>query len=175
MSCFQSKTYLTKEEKQWNPYKKGQMIVFESNTKLLDSILIEDIKYAFPDGLGVVDKNEILDVVGRKKRYHNNREVRNYILEIHAKTSKRGTRVRFGVSIKDSEFYSGYYKLEQLNNLPMRELLGGNVTYYDVIKIRTRNRLDETKEILFIYWSKSKGFVRFDETDGTIWELKEVK
>jgi len=173
ISCFQNKTYLTDEEKNWNPYKKGQTLVFESNAGLLDSILIEEVTYGFPDGIGVVDKDEILHVVGKKRRYKNNREVSNYIFTIHAKTQKRNSRIQFSISVKDSEFFPYYYDLENyLMKLPEQKMIVNNTSFTDVIKIKTKGKLDNTKGIRFIYWSKSKGYVKLEENNGTIWELK---
>ena len=174
ISCNYNRTYLTEDEKSWNPYTKGQVIIFETKAGLSDSILIEEVDYGFPDGLGVIDKNEILHVVGKKRRYKNNQEVSNYLFTVHAKTQKGDSSIEFGISLKDSEFYSDYYyNIENdLMKLPEQKVFVNNTSFTDVIKIKTKGRLDNNKGIRFIYWSKSKGYVRLEENNGTIWELK---
>ena len=176
ISCNYNKTYLTDDEKSWNPYEKGQVIIFKTKTGILDSILIEEVTYGFPDGLGVVDKYEILHVVGKKRRYKNNKEVSNYIFTIDAKTQKSNSKIQFSISVKDSEFYPYYYNIENyLMKLPEQKMIVNNTSFTDVIKIKTKGKLDNNKGIRFIYWSKSKGYVRLEENNGVIWDLKETQ
>lgn len=178
ISCNENRTYLTKDEKNWNPYSKGQKLVFETRTGVLDSIFVEDIKFTFPDGIGVINKNEILTVIGRNKS-ENNQELSSLIFKIYAGNLKRGSRIKFHVSIKDSKLYSNftdYYDIENyLMKLPEKKISVIKGSFDDVIKIKSiGNYSNYPNAIEFIYWSKSKGYIRFDEYNGTIWELKEI-
>ena len=174
LSCSENRTYLTEVEKEWNPYKKAQEIVFESSSGLLDSIFIEDINYDFPDGIGVIDKYEILTVIGINKTdiYQ---EKSNFVFMIHAKTLKRGSRIKFNISIKGSQFHSDYYSIDNLMKLPEEKVSVIYGSFDDVIKIKSAGKDSNMRNnIEYIYWSKSKGYVRFDEYDGTIWQLKAI-
>ncbi len=90
-SCSHNREYLTDEEKNWNPYNKGQMIVFKSEIGLLDSIFIEDVLYQFPDGLGVVDYYEILSVVAHHSDPKYDRKSNTYWFSVFAKTPKKAS------------------------------------------------------------------------------------
>lgn len=51
--CSQTKTYLTDEERSWNPYKTGQNLVFRSSDGRYDTLeIVHVINSAFPDGFG---------------------------------------------------------------------------------------------------------------------------
>ena len=170
-SC--NRTYLTEEEKNWNPYKKGQKLLFKSQTGVLDSIVIEKLKYGFPDGPGFVERNEIAHIVGRNRRYKNNREVSSYIFSVYAKTKKRNSSIRFGISLKDYYFNeSYYYDIEDyLMKLPEKTITVNNTVYSDVIKIKSAGNLSHPKDIKYIFWSKRNGFVKLEAKNGDIWEL----
>jgi hypothetical protein len=58
----QHRTYLTDEEKTWNPYEEGDLLVFESSNFEKDTIYIKEVSFIFPDGLGVVDYNQSLRI-----------------------------------------------------------------------------------------------------------------
>lgn len=176
-SCNENRTYLTEEEKGWNPYEKGQTLVFESREGILDSVFIEDVKYTFPDGLGVVDKFEILKVPAHKTFPYELGNPEMYLFTIHARTEKEGGRLQFGLSLKHSRFYSGYFDLEDdIKRIPETPISVPYGSFDDVIIVRDqRNHSDISNAIKSLYWSKSQGYVRYDKYNGDIWELKEIK
>ena len=174
-SCTDNKTYLVNDEKGWNPYVKGQKIVFESREGTLDSIRISDVLHQFPDGLGVVDKYEILNVVGDYKNLDHIGNIKTDIFSIHAKTSQRGSRIRFGLSLGGSKFYSDYFDFIYIKNISEINVSVPYGSYNDVVVIRNdKDYSNIPNAIKLLYWSKSKGYVRYDKYDGTIWELKDV-
>lgn len=175
-SCSQNRTYLTDKERNWNPYEKGQVLIFESSDNKLDSILIEDIKVSFPDGLGVVDYYEILTTVARHTNFKEDRKASTYCLTVAAKTSKRSSYVEFGLETRNAQFIERQrYSFEDLRELAEIKLAVPYGTFYDVITIvNKKDYASIPSAIEIIYWSKSKGYIRFDKYDGTSWKLVEI-
>src|SRR5687768_6355019 len=64
-SCSQNRTYLTEQEKAWNPYKEGQILVFGTSDGQMDTVAITRVEdKRFPDGIGALE-NERLRVLVR--------------------------------------------------------------------------------------------------------------
>lgn len=175
-SCIQKKTYLTEEEKKWNPYKKGQKIIFESNEAELDSIYIDDVLYQFPEGLGVNNQYEILSVLALSSSPQKNIKSKEYILSIQAKTETRESRIKFGISIKNAKFYAEFYKPEdKLIRNSGDSFLTPYRKFENVIVIESKDNYNKAKDaIKFLYWNNEVGYIGFEKFDGTIWSLKEI-
>ncbi|MEQ6123556.1 hypothetical protein AAON49_05095 [Pseudotenacibaculum sp. MALMAid0570] len=168
---------MSDEEKKWNPYKKGQTLVFESSEGKLDSIHIKDVRSQFPDGLGVKEYYEVLNVVGLSEDPKWSKKVEEDILSIQAKTKKRDSRLKFCLSIKTAKFYySGYYLF---NDKLIRKTKKNFTTPYKEFKnitiIESPDNFFEVKNaIKFLYWNNEVGYVGFEKFDGVSWKLKEV-
>src|SRR5690606_10642476 len=122
--------------KSWNPYRKGQILIFESSDNKMDSVLIEDTRVSFPDGLGVVDYYEILSTVAQHTQFKGNRKVSTYWLTIAAKTKKRPSYIEFGLETRDAQFIDGQsYSFGDLKELAEIELTVPYGTFDDVITI----------------------------------------
>ena len=172
--CSKSRTYLTDEEKGWNPYKKGQTIIFKSEG-LLDSIFIEDVLYKFPDGIGAM-KYEFACVYARHHDPRENNAYSNtYILDIEAKYEKQPSSVEFSLKAKSSLFFNKRYTFTELKELQEIELSVPYKLFNDVIVIKSQGDYSDNEfAIKTIYWSKSTGYIRFDKYDGTRWELVDI-
>jgi hypothetical protein len=104
ISCNQKTIYLSNEEKTWNPYKEGQILIFESSKNYNDTIHIEALDLGFPDGLGVVEKNESLFVIANPYGSDLNQYISNKyaILTIVANTSKSESYVEHRIELKNT-------------------------------------------------------------------------
>lgn len=175
-SCSQNRTYLTDEEKSWNPYKEGQALIFESSNFDKDTILIKEVSFIFPDGLGVVDYNQKLRTLAQHSDPKNeNSKWETFILILAAKTQKNLSYVVFDLRVKDTQFIEQRYSFEDLEKLPKRHLLIPYGQLDDVIAIGNKHDYSSVPTAIeIIYWSKSKGYVRFDKYDGTTWKLVEI-
>ena len=161
--CSQNKTYLTDEEKRWNPYKEGQVLIFESSSYKKDTVYIMDLDFGFPDGLGVVDYNESLYVLAEStgpdlgKHFSSSYAV----LKIVAKTGNKPSYVEFGVELKNTRFVGGQrFYFEDLNDLAELSLTVPYGSFDDVIAIGNKNDYSNMPTAIeLFYWSKSKGYI----------------
>ena len=178
ISCAQNRSYLTKEEKSWNPYKKDQLLIFESSYKDRDTLRIEALNADFPDGLGVVEYNESLYVLAHLSGSNLGKHFSDVydILKIVARTDKTPSYVEYRINLKNTKLVGGQrvyfddlYKLEETTvNTPFGQL-------DDVISIT--NQIDSLRvptAINVFYWSKSRGYIRLESYDGIIWQLVEI-
>jgi hypothetical protein len=172
-SCSQNRTFLTDEEVKWNPYDEGDVLVFESPGFERDTIYIKEVSFVFPDGIGVVDYNQSLRILANHTDPKNeNREWETYILTLSAKTRNDPSHVVFDLRAKNAQFVEQRFSFDHLNKLKEIELSVPYGTFDDVICINnTRNFPTIPRAIEIIFWSKSKGYVRFDKFDGTSWKL----
>jgi len=61
ISCSQNRTYLTEQEKAWNPYKQRQVLVFGTTDGRRDTLTITMAEAnRFPDGIGALRELMIL-------------------------------------------------------------------------------------------------------------------
>lgn len=177
-SCSQNRTYLTEEEKNWNPYKKGQVLIFELSNYEKDTIHIVDLDFGFPDGLGVVDYNESLYVLAEPTGPDLGKHFSSTygVLKVVAKTEKKPSYIEYGIELKNTQFIGGQrFSFEDLNALAEIQLAVPYRSFDDVIVIgNKRNYSNIPTAVELFYWSKSKGYIRFDKYDGTTWELVEI-
>ena len=177
-SCSQNRTYLTEKEKSWNPYKEGQVLIFESSNYEKDTIRIEDINFGFPDGLGIVDYYEILDVLAEPTGPDLGKYFSNIygVLTIAAKTEKRSNYVEFGIKVKNAQFIERQrFSFEELEGLAEIQFTVPYGAFDDVIVIDNKRDYSSTPTAIeIIHWSKSKGYIWFDKYDGVSWELVKI-
>lgn len=175
-SCFQNRTYLTDEEKSWNPYKIGQVLVFESSNFEKDTIIIEDIEFGFPDGFGIVDYYEIMSVVARHDHFKDDRKASTHLLTIAARTEKRPSYIEFGVEVKSAQFIERQrYAFKEVGELPEIHFTVPYGSFDDVIAVGNKKEYPNIPTAIeILYWSKSVGYIRFDKYDGTSWKLVEI-
>lgn len=177
-SCFKSRTYLTSKEKSWNPYKEGQVLIFESSNYERDTIHIEKVDFGFPDGLGV-EYYEFLKVFSKRS---SSPDLGEYFsktfgfLTIAAKSEKEPSYIEFGIEVQNAQFIERqHYSFEDLSELAETWLTIPYGKFDDVIVIGNKTNYSSIpKAIETIYWSKSKGYIRLDKYDGTYWELIEI-
>lgn len=176
VACTQNRTYLTDLDKAWNPYKQGQVLIFGSSAGEVDTIEIQRIEdNRFPDGLGA-PKNErlrILARLGKQSKSNVKQEVR--LLYISARTATEPSRIDFEFSIGGSDFWGKYFNIHELEEYKKEYLELPNMTFNDVIRIDDNsNQRLRPYDIATIYWSKSSGYVKCEEKDGTVWELMNI-
>ena len=174
-SCAQNKELLTEDEKIWNPYKQGQILIFESSNNEQDTVKIIDIQEVFPDGLGTITYNERLRVLARHNTPKRKGLIDTYIFSVIAQTDKHPTQYQFSIELENSFFIDDKYELKYLENLSEIEVQVKAGRYDDVIVIGTLRDYSHYKTAIeVIYWSKENGFIRLDKYDGSFWQLIEV-
>jgi len=168
---------LSVHDLEWNPYKEGEILIFENNHHIRDSIFvlsIEKTKKA-DDPLSISpDYLESLDVIVRhtdpvsvEPRY-----IQNTFLSLFA-TKAKNTHINFRLAMRNAWFYAGDYSVSELNGLPTKSLTVGNIVYDDVIKLEPKSSefVDRDEFVTSVYWSKNRGYIRIDLRKGDIWEL----
>lgn len=175
-SCSQNVTFLSDEEKNWNPYEDGDLLVFESSNFEKDTIYIKEVAFVFPDGIGVVDYNQSLRVLAEHTDPKNeNRDWETFTLILAARTRKDSSYALFDLRAKNAQFIAQRFSFDLLNKLEETKLSVPYGEFSDVIRLTNNgdySSISGTIEIIF--WSKSKGYIRFDKYDGTYWRLIEI-
>ena len=175
-SCSQNVTRLSDEEKKWNPYENGDRLVFESSTFENDTIYIKEVEFVFPDGIGVVDYNQSLRVLAEHTDPQNeNRVWETFTLILAAKTQKKSSYAIFDLRAKNAQFMPQRFSFDVLNKLKEIKLSVPYGEFSDVIRlVNNEDYSNIPTAIEIIFWSKNKGYIRFDKYDGTSWRLIEI-
>ena len=173
MGCSQQRSFLTEQERLWNPYKVGQRLVFGTKGGLVDTVEITKVlDNQFPDGVGSL-QNERLRVFAKVKSGFSSKERREVIwLNIFSKSSEYFSRVDFGVTILGGAFWGKMVPFDELEEYQTIFVETKYGTYDDVIRLDDNSgRNLKGTDIKRIYWSKSAGYVKCETDDETIWEL----
>ena len=169
----QNSSYLSDEEKDWNPYKAGQVLLFGTQDGRRDTIIISYVAdHQFADGLAA-PQNERLKVLAKLTKKSRSRGISELrFLYISAKTTDDPTLIDFELTVSNGSFWGKAISInvleeynEEFLNVPYRPL-------HDVLRIEyVGSQALQPEDIKIIYWSKSVGYVKCQKMDGTIWEL----
>lgn len=154
---------------EWQPYKVGDSLIFESNKGELKTIVIKNIEshIGHSDPLAIFpDKWEYLFVTGK--------DVPVGIIKMSA--GKEGGAIYFELQ-RFNEYTlrhpSTVYKINEIKKMDI-ELISNK----KVFKIEAIQYYDNLKDIPFdlryIYWSKEYGYVKFEYESGYEWTLKSL-
>jgi hypothetical protein len=148
------KEYLSKTDLKYMPYKTGDVLVFE-NKKLnsTDSIKILRLHRYMPDGPQLHFNEGIQAEVSNGK-----------FISVHAGYGKQSESY-----LKIDNISEKYY-IKNLENTMTTSLKIGNKKLDDVIVLENERGI--ISKIKKVFWSKSKGIVRYETEKGMIWELK---
>ena len=173
MSCSQNRTYLTQQEKAWNPYKGAQVLVFEAvngRTDTLEITRVEDKQ--FPDGLGALQNERLRVLVRISNLKVSKRPIEVMLLYIYSKTAQYSSNIDFELFLADGRFWGRGYSIDELESYAEFSVQTQNGIFDDVIRIDDNsNQALRDNDIATIYWSKSVGYVKCIMKDGTTWEL----
>lgn len=171
---------LNADDLKWNPYKGGEVLVFNSNQGDTDTIFVKSIEKAkaVNDNLAIFPKHhEILNVSvqhtdptppNRAQGYSE-----DFFFDLYA-TNDKNTIISFDLMAKNAWFYADSYYKNELEKLPITTLSSKNFTYTDVIKLEPQSQefYERDEFVTVVYWSKSKGYIRYDLKNGVYWELQ---
>ena len=174
---------LSKTDIKWNPYKGGELLIFHNNKGGTDTIFVigiekgksEDDPLAF-----FPNQIEVLSIVAKHKRpipTNSNEWMEDSFLELSAGKDNT-TLIEFKLLAKNAWFYSDSYYVNELDKLPETSLILKNNIYNDVIIIEPQESIkkkyykERDEFVTKIYWSKSKGYIRYDLKDDVYWELQ---
>ncbi len=171
-SC--SKTHrIPKEYLDLIPYKEGEILVFKSNKKKFDTIFINTVSnyISVNDPLGVFsDKEETISVAAKLDRKS------SFVSRIVSlsSTEKKGLILQITFRTNEGWYYGpNTWTVSSLENLNIYKLKIQNKFYDDIWIFTATDRKYEERDdfIEKLYWSKSKGVIRYDKKNGEFWEL----
>ena len=167
-SCFTERYELTEKERQFNPYKVGDVLIMESSKKEIDTLYISEIDLVFNDGIGITEYKQVLRVYeGKKPKKGDFMSQRTFLLEIRSGGSKEPTYVVL------RDFQGKKLYLTELLESPLNNLITKFENYNDVINIEGYSDRKYESLIYNVQWSLKNGIVQFKKGDSTIWTLKE--
>ena len=173
---------LSSNDLKWNPYKKNDILIFKSNKDEIDTLLITNISKgeAPNDPMSLSPKYyyEWLHVGAEWKKNHE-----SFLFMQFAASEDSNCGIDLSMVTDKAKFYSdsNYYSRNAMETF-FTQLIINNLIYDDVIKISPSGEQKyEGGDKLFmrenfittLYWSKSKGCVRFDLKNGYYRELVE--
>lgn len=164
---FSCNTYkLTDADLEWQPYKVGDMLVFESSKGELDTIYIRSITIntGAEDPLAIFpDKIQTLFVLGERE-----------LLKMHS--GKYGSKIAFKIRLGDNtdlRYPGTILNLEKLNLDAIKRVTYNN---QNCIKIKAEESRENLKNRPFdlrsIYYSKEYGYLSLEFKGNYIWKLK---
>jgi len=173
-SCFQKKSFLSDEIKQFIPYKENQELVFVSDKNVENFICIKSIEdNKFGDGIPP-SRREILDVYGVRKIDSTNDLRHQNLLTGIAKSEKKEELIIFEIDLSTGGM-KHRVPFSKVDNRKLIKFKTRFTEYDDVIRFKfDYARKPNDSEITEFYWSLSKGYVRLIQQDKTSWDLKSI-
>lgn len=174
--CFQKKTYLSEDIRNFVPYKEGQKLTFISSNNITSTLTITEVRdNRFPDGLGA-PKNEILTIYSTLETTDLPAE-RKYvgIITALAKWRDKEEEIIFEIILGKAAMRHRV-PFSKVQGRRIETLVNGFNQFNDVITLQFDYEFKvPDHEITQLYWSKSNGYVRLVQHDGTFWDLKSIE
>ncbi len=166
------KSSLTSDEKSWNPYSRNQKLVFRLENGRLDTLEIwQVIDGRFPEGIGA-RANERLRITAKHRETESKRSHELSLLYILAQWESEPSKIDFEFFLPNNTFWGRGYPINELERFKEISIQTGYGNFDDVIVIEDNSRRPyEKDDIKIIFWSKSRGYVRFEKYDGSLGEL----
>ncbi len=163
-SC--SRYELSNEDIQWQPYKIGDILVFESNRGEKDIIKIENIQIQnnADDPLAIFPNMKQTLFVGGNKN----------VLELNA--GKKGNNISFELRLGESymRYPCFYVYLDEIEK--KRESVCPFEEFKNCFSFKVKELCDNMKDrpfdLRYIYWSKEYGYLGLEFKDNYVWTLK---
>lgn len=167
---------LSKEDKEWQPYSKGDVLVFKSNDNKRDSIFIDKIEsHSNPndplstgkkkyESLFVSGEISLQNPIKTKIGHIFNRE-RIDVLQMTLDENQ--TYIKFVLSKKSDSLK---YPTTVLTLNELKKKIGSNSSVE--IEAKEYYDLPFDYDLKSFMWSKKYGYTRYEFKDGTYWELE---
>lgn len=154
-----------KEISKYNPYRKGDLLIFKDNKNTFDTIIITKIKKGYgKDPLAILPSAHGIEVYGEftsKKHEPNNPYTGKYEVSLFGLAKSKGNEKliqQFFLNIKDDKILSCSIFSE--------------ATDTEIIEVLNNTDFPKTTGYLKkIIWSNKKGFLKYEYDDGSYNEL----
>ena len=176
------KSRLSKKDYKWMPYTGHEVLIFNSNLGNRDtiSLLSKDTIWSYPEAQSIFGfVGEMVTVFCK----HSDSVIQDKSIQYiennfcSVKENKNGHSVlEVDLNTKDATFYRlSLIKLDSLDKVKPVVLKTKYAQYNDVYIMDGEDYLGSFRKrydfVTKIYWSKTKGLVRFDKQDSVYWEL----
>lgn len=177
MACSQDRTYLTVDERAWNRYKEGQMLVFGTVEGRMDTLRITEVEgNRFPDGIGALQNERFRVLVRINNPSGSKRAIEVTLLYIYAKTSQHPSAISFELPLAGGRFWGKAFPINELEKYEQFSLQTNYGIFDDVIRIDDNsNQTFREEDIATIFWSKSAGYIKCIKKGGTVWDLYAIR
>ncbi len=170
---------LSKEDFSWMPYKGNETLIFKSNKNDIDTIFLlrKDTILAYPEPQAL--NGRVYEVVSVSCRHFRDtapqfRYMEGPFLELR-KSIDAEAELDILLNAKGGVFYKGDpIKLDVLQRQPTISIatqFSGSLNVYKIFSDQIERYGDRSDFVPVVYWSRSLGLVRFDQTDSIYWEL----
>jgi len=181
MSCSQ-KSCLSTVDYEWMPYKGNERLEFVSNSGNTDTIFIlkKDTIWSYPDAQSPVGLQcEVVRVFCRHTdSVVQDKSIRYLENDFCSIRKNKNNHAVLSISLltKNATFYQiGLIDLDSLNKQSPIIFKTKQKQYNDVYIINSKDYAGSFHEradfVTKLYWSKSKGLVRYDKKNKIYWEL----
>jgi|GEM_PF-5276874 len=173
----QEKTLLSEELRNVNPYRSGQKLTFVADNGNESTLEIRTVKDGrFPDALGAF-LNERLVVTAFRESKTIRAGTEERIVTLLAKTDKEEEKIDFCISLKEAALQMGFVPFSEYKKKRAVNFATAYRNFDDVLIFENPSRRVRVydEEIVKFYWSKSTGYVRLIQRDGTVWDLKSIE
>lgn len=174
--CSQEKTFLSDELRNVNPYRVGQVMVFISNVSKEDTLTITKVEDGrFPDAIGApLNEHLVVNAFRRSRTVRHGTDER--ILTILAKTNKQEEQIDFSISLKETSLIMKTINFSEYQSRATFNFSTRFNSYDDILHFENYpSRRTDDREIVEFYWSKSIGYIRLVQKDGTVWDLRSIE
>jgi hypothetical protein len=170
---------LSKEDYLWMPYKGNETLVFKSNKKETNTVYIlkKDTLLAYPEAQAINGiKYEEVSVFCNHYGQNKKDALPGYYFFIVQKSKDNRAELIFDLSTEDAVFYRiRPVKIDSLSRIQPIVLQTSYGQYNDIYIISPDNLgkqfYDRSNFVTKLYWSKSRGLIRYDKKNGEYWEL----
>ena len=179
ISCYGQTHKLTEEDFKWMPYKGNETLVFKSNTGDTCKIFIleKDTLLDYPQAQALNGiEYEVVGVFCNHYSRENDGIGRSYYFFKVQKAKDNRAEMVFDLSFDDTEFDRiRPVKIDSLIKLAPIKFQTSLGQYDDVYIIYPddigMHLYYRSGFVTKLYWSKSKGLIRYDKKDNVYWEL----
>ncbi|HMR85741.1 MAG TPA: hypothetical protein PKE30_21510 [Niabella sp.] len=178
VSCGQTNK-LSEEDYSWMPYKGDETLVFKSNLEETDTLFIlkKDTLLAYPEAqaLNGIKYEEVSVFCNHFGRNNRNTGRSYYFFKVQRAKDNR-TELAFDLSAEGAGFYRiSSVKIDSLSNVNLVSVETSYGKYDDVYIIYPddygKDFYNRSNFVSKLYWSKTRGLVRYDKKGGVYWEL----
>jgi hypothetical protein len=171
---------LTAEDYAWMPYGENQTLLFKSNFGEIDtiSLLKKDTVFGYPEAQkfnGIVTQHVVIYCRHTSPIKGGHRYLTGEFFSVF-RNKQNKTSIDVQLRTKKAAFYGYRHELliEDLLADGFITLVTTQAEYEDVLVFSSDPYFSNRERFISnLYWSKSKGLVRYEKTDGECWELVE--